>query len=150
MKDLLAQFPQDQSLIRWTHHLRRLYRRARDTPVLSDAARTRRRVRLDQSLRTLCEPVVGKDAPHRPLAQRILKHSHELFTLVENPAVPHTNNFAERPLRPYVIARKIWSGTRSARGSADAMRRTSLVLTWRLRGLNPFSEFQNLLLSPHS
>jgi len=28
------------------------------------------------------------------------------------------------------------------------MRRASLVLTWRARGLNPFVEFQNLLLSP--
>jgi transposase len=150
VKDLLAQFPQDHSLIRWAHHLRRLYRQARDTPPLPDAERTTRRLRLEQVLRTLCEPVAGKDVPHRTLAQRILKHSHELFTFVENPAVPHTNNFAERLLRPYVIARKVWGGTRSAQGSTDAMRRASLVLTWRLRGLNPFTEFQNLLLSPHS
>jgi transposase len=150
VKDLLAQFPQDQSLIRWAHQLRRLYRQARDAPPLPDAERTKRRLRLEQLLRTRCEPVAGKDAPHRTLAQRILKHSHELFTFVENPAVPHTNNFAERLLRPYVIARKVWGGTRSAQGSTDAMRRASLVLTWRLRGLNPFSEFHNLLLAPHS
>lgn len=149
VKDLLAQFPQDRSLIRWAHQLRRLYRQARDAPPLPAAKRTTRRLRLEQLLRTLAEPVAGTDVPQRTLAQRILKHSHELFTFVENPAVPHTNNLAERLLRPYVIARKVWGGTRSAQGSTDAMRRASLVLTWRLRGLSPFTEFHNLLLSPH-
>jgi transposase len=148
VKDLLRQAPTDQALARWAHHLRRLYRLARDGPPLPLAEGTRRRLRLEEALRRLCEPVIGTDAPHRVLCQRILKHSHELFTFVENKAVPYTNNLAERLLRPYVIARKVWGGTRSEQGSIAAMRRASLVLTWRLRGLNPFAEFQRLLLSP--
>lgn len=147
VKDLLRQAPADRALARWAHHLRRLYRLARDGPPLPLAGGTKRRLRLEDALRRLCEPVVGTDAPHRTLCQRILKHSHELFTFVENQAVPSTNNLAERLLRPYVIARKVWGGTRSQQGSIDAMRRASLVLTWRLQGLNPFVEFQKLFLS---
>lgn len=128
IKDLLRQVPTDNALIRWAQQVRRLYRLARDGPSLPLAQ--------------------GTDAPHRTLCQRILKYSHELFTFVENNAVPHTNNLAERLLRPYVIARKVWGGTRSQQGSTAAMRRASLVLTWHLRGLNPFIEFQKLLLSP--
>src|SRR5262249_3427535 len=138
VKDLLGQAPADKSLARWAHRLRRLYRLARDGPPLPLAEGTERRVRLEEALRRLCEPVAATDAPHRVLCQRILKHSHELFTFVENKAVSYTNNLAERLLRFYVIARKVWGGIRSEQGSIAAMRRASLVLTWRLRGLNPF------------
>lgn len=148
VKDLLAQYPTDRALARWANQLRRLYHAARDQPDLTPSERTRRRVRLEELVRQLCTPLVSTPVPQRTLCQRILRYSHELFTFVENRLVPHTNNLAERTLRPYVIARKVWGGTRSERGSIDAMRRASLVLTWRARGLNPFVEFQNLLLSP--
>ena len=65
-----------------------------------------------------------------------------------HPFVATTNNQAERDLRPHVIARKVWGGTRSARGSIDAAARFSLFATWRARALNPFDEVHNLLLSP--
>jgi transposase len=148
VKDLLAQFPTDPVLARWARQLRRLYHAARDQPASTPTERTQRRLRLEDLIRRLCAPSVGTPAPQRTLCQRILKYSHELFTFVENALVPPTNNLAERTLRPYVIARKVWGGTRSEQGSTDAMRRASLVLTWRARGLNPFVEFQTLLLSP--
>jgi transposase len=148
VKDLLAQYPLDRALARWANQLRRLYHAARAQPPLSPTERTQRRLRLEELVRGLCQPIVTTQAPQRTLCQRILKHSHELFTFVENHLVPSTNNLAERTLRPYVIARKVWGGTRSEQGSIDAMRRATLVLTWRARGLNPFAEFQNLLLSP--
>ena len=148
VKDLLAQFPTDPSLARWATQLRRLYHAARDQPVLSPHEQTHRRLRLEELVRRLAAPFVGTQTPQRTLCQRILKYSHELFTFVDHRLVPPTNNLAERTLRPYVIARKVWGGTRSEQGSIDAMRRASLLLTWRARGLNPFVEFQNLLLSP--
>ena len=148
VKDLLAQFPTDLALARWAAQLRRLYHAARDQLPLTPTERTKRRLRLEDLVRRLCQPVLATEAPQRTLCQRILKYSHELFTFVENRLVPSTNNLAERTLRPYVIARKVWGGTRSEQGSIAAMRRASLVLTWRVRSLNPFVEFQNLLLSP--
>ncbi len=150
VKDLLRQAPTDQALVRWAHRVRRLDRLARDGPALPLAEGTNRRLRLEEVLRRLCAPVVGTEAPHRGLCQRILKHRHELFTFVENQDVPANNNLAERLLRLYLIARKVWGGMRSEQGSTDAMRRASLVLTWRLQGLTPVVEFQRLLLSPQA
>ena len=45
----------------------------------------------------------------------------ELFVFVEDPAVPPTNNAAERSLRHLVTARKISGGTRSPAGTATTM-----------------------------
>jgi transposase len=146
--DLVAQHPDDTDLAAWAELVRRIYRRARDRPGADEAARWRTRKRLEVLLERACRAFVGTDATQRTLCQRLLKHLHELFVFVVNPAVPSTNNEAERDLRPLVIARKVWGGTRSAQGSVDAMRRATLYATWRVRGLNPFQEFYRLLLSP--
>jgi transposase len=86
--------------------------------------------------------------PQRTLCQRIEKHLSDLFVFVEDPAVPATNNAAERSLRHLVVSRKISGGTRSAAGSATKMRLATLFGTWRAQGLNPFDECRNLLATP--
>ena len=96
----------------------------------------------------ICQPFIDSDVSQRTLCERILRYVHELFTFVVNRQVPPTNNEAKRSLRPLVISRKVWGDTRSAEGSIDAMRRDTLVDTWRVRGLSPFLEVQKLLLSP--
>lgn len=146
--DLEAQYPDDSALARWARQVRRIYRQARDRPGSDPKTRRATRERLEVLLARVCERFIGTVAPQRVLCQRIVKHLHELFTFVAHPGVPSTNNEAERDLRPLVIARKVWGGTRSAQGSADAMCRATLHSTWRVRGLNPFHELQNLLLSP--
>jgi transposase len=146
--DLLVAHPADGTVQRWGRHLRRLFRATRDSPGANPSARRRTRQRAEARLRRLCAPVLDANVPHRTLAQRIVTHCHELFTFVTNPAVPPTNNAAERTFRPLVIARKIWGGTRSEQGTIDAMRRASLVATWHRQGRNPFTEFRNLLLNP--
>lgn len=148
VNDLVAQYPEDTHLARWAKRVRRIYQQARDRPGADMKTRRATRKRLEGSLTRACEPFLGTEAPHRVLCQRILKHLHELFTFVVNPGVPSTNNEAERDLRPLVIARKVWGGTRSEQGSKDAMRRATLHATWRARGLNPFHEAYSLLLSP--
>jgi transposase len=148
VRDLLVAHPADPAVQRWGRHLRRLFRTTRDSPGADPAARRRTRQRAEASLRRVCAPVLDAAMPHRTLSQRIVTHCHELFTFVTNPAVPPTNNAAERNFRPLVIARKIWGGTRSEQGTIDAMRRASLVATWHRQGRNPFTEFRNLLLAP--
>src|SRR5579884_240498 len=86
--------------------------------------------------------------PQRTLCQRIDKHLEALFVFVADPAVPATNNAAERSLRPLVVARKVSGGTRSAAGSTTRLTIASLFGTWRARGLNPFQECQRLLAAP--
>lgn len=148
VRDLLAAHPADTGVQRWGRHLHRLFRATRDSPLSTAAERRHTRQRAEASLTRVCQPWVQADVPQRTLCQRIMTHLHELFTFVVQPDVPPTNNEAERTFRPLVIARKIWGGTRSAQGSTDAMRRASLVATWRKRHLNPFDQFRTLFLSP--
>lgn len=151
VRELVATHPDDPVLARWVRWLRRLYRTARASST--DAPPEQRRAtrkRLETLLVQACQPFIGRTVPQRTLCQRIVKYIHELFTFVVHPGVPSTNNAAERDLRPLVIARKIWGGTRSEQGSTDAARRATLFGTWRARGLNPFVECQTLLLSPHT
>ena len=79
------------------------------------------------------------------LCERITTHLRELFVFVEDPAVPPTNNAAERSLRHLVTARKISGGTRSPAGTATKMTLASLFGTWRLQGLDPLAECRALL-----
>jgi transposase len=86
--------------------------------------------------------------PQRGLGRRIVQHLAELFVFVVDPAVPATNNAAERSLRPLVVSRKISGGTRSATGSATKMALASLFGTWRAQGLNPLHQCRQLLAAP--
>jgi len=146
--DLVAQYPDDTDLAVWATRVRRLYGQARDRPGEDPKARRATRKRLEAQLARACEPFLGSEKPQRVLCQRILKYLDELFTFVVSPAVPPTNNEAERDLRPLVIARKVWGGTRSPQGSVDTARRATLFGTWRARGLNLFHQVYDLLLSP--
>ena len=76
-------------------------------------------------------------APQRVLCERITTHLRALFVFVEDPAVPATNNAAERSLRHLVTSRKISGGTRSPAGTATKMTLATLFGTWRLQGLRP-------------
>jgi hypothetical protein len=86
--------------------------------------------------------------PQRTLCARMLKHLESLFTFVTEPGVPPTNNAAERSLRHLVVARKISGRTRSAQGTVTKMTLQSLLGTWRLRAINPFTAMVDLLASP--
>ena len=139
----------------WEQALKALYQEAtafteacRESPPDSRLRRQARR-RLEQKAKQLARPY-AKDpqALQRVLAQRILKHLPELFVFVTNPAVPATNNLAERSLRPLVIARKISGGTRSSKGSDTMMKLMSLLGTWLLQGKPLHATCQKMLLSP--
>jgi transposase len=152
----------------WADGIHRLFGRAQDTARLTDPpARQRARQELERALLTLCAPYlrpkptpVANDAddeapaaaPADPapavLCRRIDRHLGELFVFVEEPAVPATNNAAERALRPLVTSRKISGGTRSEAGTDAKMTLASLFGTWRLQGRNPLDECRRLLASP--
>jgi transposase len=95
-----------------------------------------------------CPETLPADRPEATLANRIRRYLQEPFTFVAVPGVPHTNNTAERSLRPLVIARKVSGGTRSALGSTCRMRLASIAATARSRGLNPTAVFFRILTDP--
>ena len=104
----------------------------------------------EQEVLALCQPwLTAADAPQAGLCRRIAKHWSELCVFVADPAVPPTNNAAERALRPLVTSRKISGGSRSPAGTETKLALASLVATWRLGGLTPFEACCRLLAAPH-
>ncbi len=89
--------------------------------------------------------MAGTAPPQRTLWQRITQHLAALFVFVADPAVPATNNAAERSLRHLVVARKISGGARSPAGTTAKMTLASLFGTRRAQGRNPFDGCRCLL-----
>jgi transposase len=151
--DLLAAHPDDRTLARWAKAVKTLYAKAVAwaARATADEARPicRERVadRFAAKLVASCQSQPAT-SPQATLCQRVARYRTDLFTFVADPAVPPTNNAAERALRPLVIARKVSGGTRSKRGSQSRMVLQSLVATWDLRGLDPVAEFLTLLTTP--
>ena len=145
--ELVAQHRQDGTVRGWADAVHALYRRATTGPVEPDpAVRRHHRQAYEAELGTLCAPYLGvAEAPQRVLCERLTKHLSDLFVFVEDPAVPSTNNAAERSLRHLVTSRKISGGTRSPAGTATKMTLASLFGTWRLQGRNPLVECRALL-----
>ena len=56
-----------------------------------------------------------------------------------HPELPPTNNEAERALRHAVIARNIGFGTRTSEGSLAYSSLLSVIVTCRLRDINPWT-----------
>lgn len=65
----------------------------------------------------------------RRLVKRLSKHSHQLFTFLEQMDVDSNNNRAERAIRPAVITRKISGGNRSPVGTKSLEIITSIIQT---------------------
>ena len=77
----------------------------------------------------------------------LLKIWPALWTFVDNPLVPPTNNAAERALRDYVIKRKLSYFTRSGRGLQFTERIFSTVQTCKMQGRVAFDYIGNAVQS---
>lgn len=149
---LRERHPADATLRAWADEVRAVFDRARR---VTGSATTRRRAQrqCEAELLAVCQPFQDADAdgvPQAILCRRIAKYLPELFTFVADPAVPTTNNAAERSVRPVVIQRKISGGTRSSVGTTTFTRLTTLFGTWRARGLDPLVACRHLLSAqPH-
>jgi transposase len=153
IRALLDKHPADAALAAWATQVHGVYDRARRVagPDPVGRARARRQCRAD--LLAACEPFVDGAAPAVPqavLCRRIAKYLPELFTFVADPAVPSTNNAAERSIRPVVVQRKISGGTRSPAGTTTFTTLATLFGTWRARGLDPLIVCRQLLLGQAS
>jgi hypothetical protein len=145
--EVLAAHPGDPGVAGWADGVHALYQRATAEPLTAaPAARRHARQGYEAALGALCGPYLAREeAPQRGLCARITKHLAELFVFVEDPAVPPTNNAAERSLRHLVTIRKISGGTRSPTGTQTKMTLATLFGTWRLQGLDPLAQCRALL-----
>ena len=91
-------------------------------------------------LKTWCEK--HQDSEHektRQLARELLNDWDAIWTVLEYPNLPITNNIAERALRHWVIARKISYGTRTKQGSRAFTLLASVIETCRQRQISPWT-----------
>lgn len=65
-------------------------------------------------------------------AAHLARHAHQLFTFLDDPAIPATNWPAEQALRPAVVNRKVWGGNRTSAGAdAQAITLSFLRTCWQ-------------------
>lgn len=92
-----------------------------------------------EDLRAWCEQ--HWESPHdktRQLARELLNDWDVIWTVLEHPELPITNNIAEQALRHWVIARKISYGTRTKQGSRAFTLLASVIDTCRQRSILPW------------
>jgi len=85
------------------------------------------------------------DADAHRLARRLEKYWDELFTFLEHPEVPATNNQAEREIRFAVLIRKIIYGNRSHQGAFTQSVLMTILRTLKRRGYNPIDTLVSAL-----
>ena len=155
LKKLKEENPKNRKLKRWIKQIHKVYAEAKAYPGpdpnlpkgLKEQERMNKETYFKQQLKKLCEPYMKTDTPQAKLAARALRFLSELFTFVRFEGVNPDNNMAERAVRKTVIKRKIFFGTRSAKGSETRSILGSLFGTWRLQKLNPFKQMKLLLLN---
>jgi transposase len=129
----------------WPAFSEQLKRLMRDSIRLSKRRRelsaerfASRRHRLDGRLHELlAQPWENRHA--RRLVKRLRRHASELFTFLDDPAVPSDNNHGERQIRPAVIARKNSYANGSEDGAETQAVLMSVFRTLKQRGHNPVS-----------
>ena len=84
------------------------------------------------------EPTVGK------VRERMKRHQAVLFTCLDYDGVRPENNTAERAIRPQVVMRKIFGGSRSLAGSRAHQVNSSVLETMRQR--HPEANFFDVIL----
>lgn len=80
----------------------------------------------------------------RKIQKRIAKHRSQLLTCLKYDDVLPENNTAERAIRPQVVMRKIFGGSRSVAGAKAHEVNTSVIAT--LAKQNPGKNFFNVIL----
>jgi hypothetical protein len=80
----------------------------------------------------------------RAFAREVLNDHDAIFTVLQNPDLPLTNNLAEQKLRFMVILRKICYGSKSEEGSRAIAILASVTETLLMRGHIPWEFFTQL------
>lgn len=74
----------------------------------------------------------------KALARELTNDWDAIWTVLQHPELPITNNVAERSLRHWVIARKLSHGTRTRQGSRAYTALASVIDTCRQRDISPW------------
>ena len=131
-------FPEDEEVQKFTADLK---------PLLSKAVSLRNEKEdlgeylaeakiLQQKIMDICN-MEAEDPAVQHLQNIFREHQDKLFQWVKSPEIPADNNYAERALRPTVIARKISFGSQSERGLKTREILMTVLHTAETRGWDP-------------
>ena len=98
----------------------------------------RLRIKLDFRLQSLLD-TPWRDHDVCRIVKRLRRYQETIFTFLDYPDVPWTNNQAEREIRPVVIMRKNSYTNRSENGAQTQAILMSVYRTLNLRGYNPLA-----------
>jgi len=101
-----------------------------------DASWDSRYVRLLDRLHVMIRES-GSDADVRRLCARLNRYENGIFTFLLDKNITHTNNHAEREIRPAVIMRKVIQQNRSDKAAHTQEVLMSVYRTLKLRGYDP-------------
>lgn len=146
LKTLEKEFPDDPEVAAFSAELKPLLKNAiamyKAKMELTDYVTAATAIKDD--IMTVC----NKEANHPGIQQFqniFRKHPERMFQWVKSPDIPAENNFAERGVRPSVIARKISFGSQSERGMLTRELLMTFLYTARMRGLEPKTTLEKAL-----
>ena len=93
------------------------------------------------------EPIKTHLANER-LASHLRRHRDHLLTFLKEEGIDATNWRAEQALRPAVVNRKVWGGSRTQAGAEAQSILLTISQTARLRGIDPLRWLSQHLRSP--
>ena len=106
------------------------------------------RISMKTAFDSRMEDLVRRYEPHQDLHKPVGYIRNGLgswFTCLLYPGMEPTNNLAEQAIREHVVIRKIIGTFRSESGSQNYQYISSLLATWRLKGLSMFTEMDKIL-----
>lgn len=146
VKSLEVEFPDDLEIANFVSDLNPLLAEAiglRNQGLsLKDYRKTAKEIK--KKIMAVCESQANHPAIQH--IQNIFRaHPTRLFQWLKSPEIPADNNFAERGLRPTVIARKISFGSHSEKGLETREILMTIMHTAKCRGRDPAEFLEGVL-----
>ncbi len=102
------------------------------------------KIQFDQKMEELVKRYDPYGELHKPV-EYIRNGLGSWFTCLLYRGMEPTNNLAEQAIREHVVIRKIIGTFRSEQGSQNYQYISSLLATWRLKGMDMFTEMDKIL-----
>jgi transposase len=114
---------------------------------LSAPALTRRSAALERRFSRVLAPEPRSRAVRR-FAKHLRRERAAIFTFLRCPGLDATNGRAEQAIRPMIVTRKVWGGSRTPRGAIIQQRLLSLLQSCRQQHRPASPLLMQLLCSP--
>jgi transposase len=122
-------------------------RNQRDAGQITPRQAARKAGTLKAQVRRLTEPRKTNPENER-FAQHLYRNQNHLFTFLKHPELDATNHKAEQAIRPAVVNRKVWGGSRTGTGAQAQSILMSILGTAARRGIEAIDWLSAKLTNP--